>query len=154
MICGCLWMWVGASWWRHQMETFSALLVFCAGNSPVTGEFTAQRPVAQSFDVLFDLRLNKRFTKQSCGWWFETPSRPLWRRCNVLGVVVGVGVGGWESVDGVVVVGWCFKCWCLYVRLCLCVRSLAYVQIWYIYFLHARPWIPGDEKSIFTVVIH
>ena len=27
------------SWWRHQMETFSALLVLCAGNSPVTGEF-------------------------------------------------------------------------------------------------------------------
>ena len=31
--------------WRHQMETFSALLAFCAGNSPVTGEFPAQRPV-------------------------------------------------------------------------------------------------------------
>ena len=27
------------SWWRHQMETFSALLAICAGNSPVTGEF-------------------------------------------------------------------------------------------------------------------
>ena len=49
------------SWWRHQMETFSALLVFCAGNSPVSGEFPAQRPVTRSFDVLFDLRLNKRF---------------------------------------------------------------------------------------------
>ena len=23
------------SWWRHQMETFSALLAICAGNSPV-----------------------------------------------------------------------------------------------------------------------
>ena len=23
------------SWWRHQMETFSALLVLCEGNSPV-----------------------------------------------------------------------------------------------------------------------
>ena len=23
------------SWWRHQMETFSALLALCAGNSPV-----------------------------------------------------------------------------------------------------------------------
>ena len=42
------------------METFSALLVFCAGNSPVTGEFPEQSQVAQSFDVLFDLRLNKR----------------------------------------------------------------------------------------------
>ena len=41
------------------MEIFSALLAMCAGNSPVTGEFPAQRPVTQSFDVFFDLRLNK-----------------------------------------------------------------------------------------------
>ena len=27
------------TWWRHQMETFSALLALCAGNSPVIGEF-------------------------------------------------------------------------------------------------------------------
>ena len=47
------------SWWRHQMETFSALLVLCAGNSPVTGEFPSQRPVTRSFDVVFDLRLTK-----------------------------------------------------------------------------------------------
>ena len=40
------------------METFYALLVFCAGNSPVTGEFPAQKPVTQSLDVFFDLRLN------------------------------------------------------------------------------------------------
>ena len=26
-------------WWRHQMETLSTLLAFCARNSPVTGEF-------------------------------------------------------------------------------------------------------------------
>ena len=43
------------TWWRHQMETFSALLAFCAGNSPVTGKFPSQRPVTQSFDVFFDL---------------------------------------------------------------------------------------------------
>ena len=54
------------SWWRHQMETFSALLAICAGNSPVPGEFPAQRPVRRSFDVFFDLRLNKRLSKQ---WW-------------------------------------------------------------------------------------
>ena len=67
---------------RHQMETFSALLAVCAGNSPVTGEFPAQRPVTRSLDVCFDLRPNKRLSKQSWGWWFETPSRPLWRHCN------------------------------------------------------------------------
>ena len=71
-------------WWRHQMETFSALLAICAGNSPVPGEFPAQRPVTQSFDVFFDLRLNKRLSKQSWRWWFETPSGPLWRRSNAL----------------------------------------------------------------------
>ena len=71
------------SWWRHQMETFSALLAICAGNSPVTGEFPAQRPVTRSFDVFFDLRLNKRLSKLSWGWWFETLSRLLWRHRNV-----------------------------------------------------------------------
>ena len=47
------------------METSSALLATCAGNSPVPGEFPAQRPVTRSFDVFFDLRLNKRLSKQS-----------------------------------------------------------------------------------------
>ena len=47
-------------------------------------EFPAQRPVTRSFDVFFDLSLNKRLSKQSRGWWFETQSRPLWRHCNVL----------------------------------------------------------------------
>ena len=44
-------------WWRHQIETFSALLALCAGNSPVTGAFPSQRPVTRSFDVLFHLCL-------------------------------------------------------------------------------------------------
>ena len=64
------------------MGTFSALLAICAGNSPVPGEFPTQRPMTRSFDVLFDLRLNKRLSKQSWGWCFETLSRPLWRHCN------------------------------------------------------------------------
>ena len=66
------------------METFSALLAICAGNSPVPGEFHAQRPVTRSFDVFFDLRLNKRLNKQSWGWWFETLLHSLWRHRNVL----------------------------------------------------------------------
>ena len=69
-------------WWRHQMETFSALLAICAGNSPVPGEFPTQRPVTRSFDVFFDLRPKKRLSKQWWGWWFETPSCPLWCHCN------------------------------------------------------------------------
>ena len=65
------------------MEAFSALLTICVGNSPVPGEFPAQRLVTRSFDVFFDLCLNKRLSKQSWGWWFETLSRPIWRHCHV-----------------------------------------------------------------------
>ena len=68
--------------WCQQMETISALLALCAGNSPVTGEFPVQRPVTRSFDFLFDLLLNRRLSKQSWGWWFETPTRLLWRHCD------------------------------------------------------------------------
>ena len=76
------------TWWRHQMETLSALLAICVGNSP-GGEFPAQRPETRSFDIFFDLRLNKRLSKQSWGWWFETLSRQLWRHLmhEVLGSV-------------------------------------------------------------------
>ena len=74
--------WPLRPWWRHKMETFSALLAICAGNSPGTGDFPAQRPVTRSFDVFFDLRLNKRLSKQWWGWWFETPSPPLCRHPN------------------------------------------------------------------------
>ena len=73
---------VRRSWWCNQMGTFSALLAICAGNSPVPSEFPAQRPVTRSFDVFFDLRLNKQFSKHSWGWWFETLSRPSWRHRN------------------------------------------------------------------------
>ena len=47
------------------------------------GEFPTQKPVTRSFDVLFDLRLNKRLSKQPWGWWFKTPPWSLWRHCNV-----------------------------------------------------------------------
>ena len=68
------------AWWRHLMETISALLAICVGNG--TGEFPTQRPVTRSFDAFFDLRLNKLLSKQSWGWWFETLSHPLWRHRN------------------------------------------------------------------------
>ena len=64
------------------METFSAPLALCAGNSPVPGYFLAQRQVTRSFNALFYLRLNKRVSKQSWGWWFERPSCSLWRHSN------------------------------------------------------------------------
>ena len=65
------------AWLRHQMETFSTLLAICVGNSLVTSEFPAQRPVTWSFDVFFNLHLKKWLSKQWRGWWFEMPSRPF-----------------------------------------------------------------------------
>ena len=76
-------VWAWSAWWRNQMEIFSALVAICAGNSQVPGEFPAQSPVARSFDILFDLRLNKRLSKQWWGWLFETLSRQLWCHCNL-----------------------------------------------------------------------
>ena len=45
-------------------------------NSPHKGQWRG------AFDVFFNLRLNKRLSKQSRGWLFETLSCPLWRHCN------------------------------------------------------------------------
>ena len=64
------------------METFFALLAFCVGNSPVTGEFLSQRPVTRGFDVFFDLHLSKQLSKKSRRRWFETTWRWLWRHYN------------------------------------------------------------------------
>ena len=90
------------------METFAALLAIYAGNSPVPGEFPTQRPVTRSFDVLFDLRLNKRLSNngEACDlrryrvhydvtvmmtysisgivqcWFFLLSTIPLWRHRN------------------------------------------------------------------------
>ena len=74
------------------METFSALLALCVGTSPVTGELSVQRPVTRSFDVFFDLRLNKRLSKQSWGCWFETPSRSSWRHRNVTSASITLSI--------------------------------------------------------------
>ena len=65
------------------------------------GEFPTQRSVTRSFDVFFDLRLNKRLSKQPWGWWFESPSWSLWRQCNV-----------WHSFQASLLRGpnYCFKC--------------------------------------------
>ena len=73
---------ISRTWLHHQMETFSALMAICAGNSQVPGEFPSQRPVTRSSDVFFDLSLDKRLSKQSWGWWFEMLSHPLWHHCN------------------------------------------------------------------------
>ena len=70
------------SWWRHQMETFSALLAICAGIHR-SRWFRHTKTSDAELWCFFDVRLNKRLSKQSWGWWFETTSHSLWRLCNV-----------------------------------------------------------------------
>ena len=91
------------SWWRNQMETFSALLAL--------SEVPSQRPVTRSFVIFFDLRLNKQLSKQSKRRWFGTPWRSLWshcndecgnRHCNVIPTVAFPLVG-----CSLFMVGWC-----------------------------------------------
>ena len=71
----------------HHMMTSSNGNIFrvtgsLCGEFTVPDEFPTQRPVTRSFDVFFDLRLNKRLSKQPWGWWFETPSWSLWHQSN------------------------------------------------------------------------
>ena len=63
--------------WKHFRVTGHL-----CGEFTGPGEFPTQRPVTRRFDVFFDLRLNKWWSKQSWGWWFETLSHQLWRQCN------------------------------------------------------------------------
>ena len=70
----------------HMMTSSNGNIFRVTGH--LCGEFTGHRwiprtkPVTRSFDVFFDLSLNKRLSKQSWGWWFETPLCALWRHCN------------------------------------------------------------------------
>ena len=81
------------AWWRHKMETFSALLAICAGNSPVPGEFPPQRPVTRSFDVYFDLRPDKRLSKQSL---VNSPQKGRWRGAFTISLIC-TWTNGWVS---------------------------------------------------------
>ena len=71
---------------QRVMMTSSNGNIFCITGfwcGEFTGEFPAQRPVTRDFNVLFGLHMNKRLSKQSWGWLFETPSRPLGGHRNV-----------------------------------------------------------------------
>ena len=79
--------WIGdyaIPWWRHQMKAFSASLALCEGIPPFTSGIPSHMPVTRSFDVFFDLRLNKRLNKQSRRRWAETPSRSSWCDCHAI----------------------------------------------------------------------
>ena len=64
--------------WKHFPLNWP--FVWGIHRSPVNSPH--KTPVTQSFDVFLDMRLNKRSSTQSWGWWLETPSCPVWRHCN------------------------------------------------------------------------
>ena len=98
------------AWWRHQMETFSALLALYAGISPVTGELPSQSQWRGALMFSFICAWTNGWPKKSRCRLFETPSRPLWRHCN----------------------GWCALFWCLMSLLLLlwCLYRWAFNSFW------------------------
>ena len=111
------------------MEIYSAWLAFCAGNSLVTGEPPSQRPVTLSFDVFFHLCLNKRLSKQSWGWRFETPSHSLWRH--------------WNGTSLILTANLCKKIWLIVPSYVICCRktlsSLVEVMGWRLFDVKPLP---------------
>ena len=112
----------------HIRQCCFKAVMSCAGNSPVTGEFPDKGNWRRTLMFLFDLLLNKRLSKLSCGLWFETPSRPLWRHCNDI-----------DAID-----------------LCLATTKHNKLLIYYLYMLYIKPlmiWchdfevIHGEEQN-------
>ena len=130
----------GISWWRHQIETFSALLALCKGNSPVTCEFPSQRPVTRSFDVFIDLRPKKWLNKQSWGWWFQTSPHSLLRRCYV-NIYIYEYIFVYVYISVYVYAGMCvYICICMYMYMYQCSHSHQ-PSVCYHLFIHiTKPW--------------
>ena len=65
-----------------QCKHFPRYWPFVRGihRSPVNSTHTGQWRGALMFSLI--CVLNKRLSKRSWGWWFETPPRSLWRHCN------------------------------------------------------------------------
>ena len=82
------------TWWIIHAHYCIYIMTSSNGNifhvtSLLCGEITghrwilpAHRPVMRSFDVFFDLCLNRQLGKQWRPRWFEMPSRSLWCHCN------------------------------------------------------------------------
>ena len=156
------------TWWRHQMETFSTWLALCAGNLPVTSEFPPQRPVTRSFDVFFDLRLNKRLSRQSWGWWFATLSHPLWRHCNEVTNALGcscctfekggVFIASWDKQSKIVqATAWCWRCQLFPTtelfrkrQMIACVKR--FVKPWNRNFFREWPKMQISAKDVYTTL--
>ena len=137
------------AWWHHQMEPFFVLLALCAENSQVTGEFPAQRPVMWTFDVFFDLHLNKRLSKQSWGWWFEPPWRPLWHHCTGLMYYNQSNHTDNQLCGKRTTLFW--ASWCLYFSWCMYTQIFQLVLWWHheveaLPFVRGIQWLPVDSQ--------
>ena len=84
----------------HGLEHFQRYWPFVRGIHRSSVNFPHKRPVAQSFDIFSDLHLNKRLSKQSRHWWFETPSRSLWLHCDVIPTNDVVMASRWRFEHG------------------------------------------------------
>ena len=65
----------------HMLAEYGRRFRIAAFHDDFT-KFPSQRPVTRSFDISLIFALNKRLSKQSWGWWFETPLCSLWCHCN------------------------------------------------------------------------
>ena len=71
-------------WYYSEFTRFITAPKYNIMTSSNGNKFPLYWPLTRNFDVFFDLRLNKWLSKQSWGWWFETPSHPVWRDGNEL----------------------------------------------------------------------
>ena len=70
---------IPSKWRYHFWRRWQASLFTCQQGMP-----GRPSPSRHKLYLSFDLCLNKRLSKQSWGWWFETPLCVLWRHCNDL----------------------------------------------------------------------
>ena len=122
--------------WCHQVKTFSALLAFCAGISPVSGEFPTQRPVTRSFDVILDLCLNNGWVNNReagdlrrhrthydvVGMYYLFKSR----RCNYSYPNDGLTKQQLKSGHGWVIISHAKQWICLFIHVLICVNICWY----------------------------
>ena len=91
----------------YIMMTSSNGNIFCVTSCEFTGHrwIPLTKPVTRSFQVFFDLRLNKRLSKQAWGWLFETTSCWLWHHSNIMHAPVKP-----NATWGVIHTAKCCKC--------------------------------------------
>ena len=106
-------------WWHptffiRNVTMTSLIWYIFRVTGPLRGEFAGDRwiplikPVTRTFDIFFDLRLNKWLSKQSRSRWFETPSGSLWRHCNVIGCVTAL-ISLESTCYVITIASWCLK---------------------------------------------